>query len=167
MKYDVNENLEAGQQIIIHKWEKAGLGKAPYAYLGMGKGSTSCCYCGTGIKYLFNFRSADGKTFYVGSNCVHSSDDAGLTKLISQDERKLRDEQNKERAERKQQKAFAYFQEAEVYFEGSSELFKALPHPNKYMSKDGKTLFDYLSFCREHGPKKFTEEVFRVRREHS
>lgn len=74
----------------IHRWEAAGLGQAPYTFLGARKnvirhddGSTqpggTCAYCSTGIANEFMFRSADGRTFVVGSTCVHKSDAKGLT----------------------------------------------------------------------------------------
>lgn len=68
----------------IHLFEKAGLGEAPYDYLGCedtGKSSTSCQFCHTGIRYKFHLQSKDGKRFFVGSDCIYKSGDHGLTKI--------------------------------------------------------------------------------------
>lgn len=66
---------------VTHPWERAGLGKAPFRYVGMFEnvfrmpdGSTkaggSCDYCGTGIRYCFRCVSADDKSFVVGCDCI-------------------------------------------------------------------------------------------------
>ena len=57
----------------VHKFELAGLGLAPYTFLGCERKvyqacqgapeqpGGSCDYCGTGIMYQFLLRSADGR----------------------------------------------------------------------------------------------------------
>lgn len=73
----------------LHPFEKAGLGKAPYRYMGFevkecsgqpddkglsvgyaGQPAGCCDYCGNGIKYCCKIRSADGREFVVGTDCV-------------------------------------------------------------------------------------------------
>lgn len=72
----------------LHPFEKAGLGKAPFRYLGMshevgpitlengmmvgtpGQPMGSCDYCGQGIANVCNVQSADGNKFKVGCDCV-------------------------------------------------------------------------------------------------
>src|ERR1019366_8550255 len=84
----------------VHLFETAGLGKAPYKYLGcevlrgpltlpdgtqvgsFGQPMGSCCYCSTGIAYLFWLESTDGRKFFVGSDCIYKSGDAGLKHII-------------------------------------------------------------------------------------
>lgn len=80
----------------IHPFEKAGLGKAPFRYVGgidqnvtqagtviigehMGcqletKPGGTCDYCGMAIINMFAVRSADGKTFKVGCDCLKKVD---------------------------------------------------------------------------------------------
>ena len=74
-----------------HKFEIAKLGLAPFKLVGNytdvgpkvwvengirvesgapGQPMGSCDYCGQGIKFCFKIKSADGKTFVVGSDCV-------------------------------------------------------------------------------------------------
>jgi|ERR1043166_901593 hypothetical protein len=78
----------------VHLFERAGLGKAPFTFIGMEekvfqacpgapRQPGGCCdYCGTGIHYQFHIKSADNKFFKVGSDCVHKTDDAGLRRVI-------------------------------------------------------------------------------------
>lgn len=71
----------------LHPFERSGLGVAPFRYVsherkvgpimvGMsqvgapGQPMGSCQHCGTGIADCFWVESADGKTFYVGSDCI-------------------------------------------------------------------------------------------------
>lgn len=84
----------------IHKFEAAGLGKAPFVFLGYyedrggrkmetatgltvtvgspGQPMGTCEYCGTGIAICCRIQSADGNVFIVGSDCVLKVGDAGL-----------------------------------------------------------------------------------------
>ncbi|HWN84097.1 MAG TPA: hypothetical protein VNN99_03065 [Vicinamibacterales bacterium] len=66
----------------MHPFEEAGFGRAPYALDGVtrnwftagpgdpGKPGGSCDYCGTGIAYEYWVRSADGRRFKVGCDCI-------------------------------------------------------------------------------------------------
>ena len=76
----------------IHAFTESGLGKAPFSLVEMrenafniGDGSTkaggSCDHCGTGIRWEFVVRSADGKTSTVGSSCIKKAGDKGLIDL--------------------------------------------------------------------------------------
>lgn len=70
----------------LHPFEAAGLGRYPYRFLGVYSKVYSpvpgysqpggCCqYCSRGIKYVAQFRSADGKTFETGLDCAMRADD--------------------------------------------------------------------------------------------
>ncbi len=66
----------------IHPFEAAGLGKAPFRFLGVEhktyqacadapvQPGGSCDYCGTGLYDLFHVKGADGKRFVVGCDCA-------------------------------------------------------------------------------------------------
>jgi hypothetical protein len=67
-----------------HPFEKAGLGRAPFCCVGCRenwfempgfgrKPGGSCNYCGTGILYEYVIKSADGKSFVVGCDCVEKT----------------------------------------------------------------------------------------------
>lgn len=72
----------------IHRFEAAGLGKAPFKVVGcreiihtaggVSKAGGTCDFCGTGIRYAFLIESSDGKIFKVGSDCVKRTGDSAL-----------------------------------------------------------------------------------------
>jgi hypothetical protein len=130
----------------VHVFERAGLGKAPYSYLGIEKESTSCQFCGTGIIFKFWLRSADGKRFFVGSDCIFKSGDAGLARLIDADVKKhqkeLRDDRNKALIE-----TFEAFMAANPGYWSRDTR----PHPFRWLAAQGKTMGDYQRFIYEHG----------------
>lgn len=100
--------------IAVHPFERNGLGKAPFRFVGMGQqdrlygevilnraeyqrtwialttteGGT-CAYCGTAIKKLYNVESSDGKTFHVGCDCIMKVGDHKLIRAV-----KLADREN-------------------------------------------------------------------------
>lgn len=85
-----------------HKFEIAGLGKAPFKLVGYRElkfqacadapvqPGGSCDYCGTAIIGAFLIKSSDGKTFKVGCDCVNKTGDAGLKRVVAQEKTKLR-----------------------------------------------------------------------------
>jgi hypothetical protein len=76
----------------LHPWERAGLGKAPFRFIGYshrvgpiriaqadgttleigapGQPMGSCAYCGQGIAECFECASFDGRRFIVGCDCI-------------------------------------------------------------------------------------------------
>jgi hypothetical protein len=114
---------------MTHLFEQAGLGEAPYEYLGCvdtGRSNTSCQFCNTKIRYEFHLKSKDGKKFFVGSDCIYKSGDAGLTKLAKFERKRIAKEQreaknkaeyekrNAERQAKKEQKIENFFKENEA-----------------------------------------------------
>lgn len=88
----------------IHKFEAAGLGKAPFKYVGYSREvyqaipgdpscpiqpGGSCDYCGQAIYDQFKVKSADGKVFKVGCDCIAKVGDAGLRKVMDAHKAKL------------------------------------------------------------------------------
>lgn len=89
-------NTNTQTAATIHPFQAAGLGLAPFRYIGQvhqdiaygqavvnsdgfrsgadplitTKAGGTCAYCGNGILNMFNVKSADGKTFHVGSDCI-------------------------------------------------------------------------------------------------
>jgi hypothetical protein len=113
----------ATQNDTIHKFELAGLGKAPFKLVGFykmpsnalaehnpagynnalrampkGAGCGSCQFCGIGLINNFIIQSADGKINAVGCDCVQKVGDKGLTTKIKEMQRIARKE--KREAER-------------------------------------------------------------------
>lgn len=91
----------------IHPFEAAGLGKAPFRFLGLTENAIkvgdhiqpggTCDFCGTGIKYECRIGSADGRRFVVGTDCVMKLDRAD-NRLMGEVERAVK---AREKAERK------------------------------------------------------------------
>lgn len=149
--------LKAGQTKVVHKFELAGLGKAPFRFAGMDEkvivhadGTTqagsSCDFCSTGIRYQFWCESADGKTFKVGCDCIHKSGDAGLVKMIAKAERELKDKKNQIARERKSQRKSERFANAKVNLPKVAGELANQPHPNAYFASQGKTLLEYVQW---------------------
>jgi hypothetical protein len=98
----------------MHVFERAGLGLAPFRYVGFRdtkagaddagvvtigvvdgveyktKPGGSCAYCGTYITAFYNVESSDGKRFHVGSSCVAKTGDAGLRNAVKKAKREAR-----------------------------------------------------------------------------
>lgn len=136
----------------VHKFEAAGLGKAPFSYAGYAQKTYqacpgapvqpggSCCYCGTPIMNFFYIKSSDGHTFHVGSECVAKTGDAGLKKVVAAEVAKM--------AKSKEEVRIAA---AKAKLE--SPEFKAhlasLPHPNKFKNREtGEplTMLEYVEW---------------------
>jgi hypothetical protein len=71
-----------------HKFEKAGLGLAPFRCVGVvehfitypggrTQAAGTCDYCGTGIRFEYLIKSSDGNKFVVGSDCVEKVGEVG------------------------------------------------------------------------------------------
>ena len=82
---------ENPEHVGKHAFEVAGLGLAPFRYVGMSEnvinypdGSSKaggCCdYCASGIRFEFHIMSADGKAAKVGCDCIAKVADEGLLK---------------------------------------------------------------------------------------
>lgn len=97
---------------MLHVFEKANLGKAPFRCVGVEKKMYQACvgapiqpggmcdYCGNGIMFCFRIKSSDGKSFVVGSECVLRTGDAGLKKTVAAEQRKLNREKAAAKANR-------------------------------------------------------------------
>jgi hypothetical protein len=80
---------------VIHAFEERGLGTAPFAYsheidMGSIKNGATCDFCGTAIRYCEVIKSADGKTFAVGNECVRKTGDRGLIDTVKRESARQR-----------------------------------------------------------------------------
>jgi hypothetical protein len=64
------------ENLKIHPFEVAGLGIAPFRFVGVDSQGEmiGCAYCGTGIKHKFLIVSSDGKKSKVGCDCIQKID---------------------------------------------------------------------------------------------
>jgi hypothetical protein len=144
-----------------HRFERAQLGEAPFRFLCLeekfidnGDGTTqaagTCHFCGTGIRFCFWIESADGKKFYVGSDCVGHLNDAKLVAVVESAERRRKNALARERAEKKRRaQAEADAREVESRLPEYADALAALesrPHPNPYFAGQGKTHADYFRY---------------------
>jgi len=153
-------SLSDKQASSIHRFELAGLGKAPFQFTGKvtetvfvacpgatPKSGSSCDYCGTGIRYEFWLRSADQKEFKVGCDCIHKAGDRGLIKQIAAAERKLRDAKNQAAKARREAKKESRIASAKSNLPSVRGALASRPHPSSYFANQGRSLLDYVLWC--------------------
>lgn len=158
-------------ETTIHRFEKAGLGKAPFRYTGMHESvyqacpgapiqpGSSCDYCGTGIRYCFGIRSADGVTSKVGSECIHKHGDDGLKHAHKADPA-VRKHQRELRHAREAKKMAALLEQ----FEAAKPKLAALPHSKPWAAdKSRLDEFEYiLSMCGTSGKLKWLVRAIKA-----
>lgn len=149
----------------IHAFERAGLGKAPFRFVGMGqqnraygevvvghvdgfavttKPGGTCAFCGTAIQNLFGIESADGRRFHVGSECVNKTGDAGLKRSVGAAVRKVA-------SDKRAAKSAADRDALASLLADDAETAKlaALPHPKAWGASKGLSLLDWARFMAE------------------
>lgn len=134
----------------IHRFEHAGLGKAPYKFVGYSREifqavpgdpncpiqpGTSCDFCATGIMDVFWFVSADGKRFKVGSDCVKKAGGSGLVRAIAPEIRRQQHGRDDAR-----------IQAAISAIDSVRERLATQPHPYKFMADRGHTALSFVEF---------------------
>ena len=120
----------------MHVFENAGLGAAPFKFVGYveARGS-SCDYCGTSIMGCYLIKSADGRRFKVGCDCVRKTGDVGLIVVVD-------DAAKKAKRKAKAARDLAKIALAQETLAANPELLADRPHP----SIKGKTLRDYATW---------------------
>jgi hypothetical protein len=150
----------------VHPFEAAGLGHAPFRFAGYSRAvfraapdapaqcGASCDFCGTGIMDVFNIRSADGRLFKVGSDCVrrtYTEFDGSIPpefrKAIADAEYEKREAKRIAAMERTNARA----DRARALLDARPDLLTDKPHPHPYHAGKGKTLRDYYSWLLENG----------------
>lgn len=156
MLAEIHRNTPADD--TIHKFEAAGLGKAPFRFVSVEtklyvpfpgavpRAGSSCDYCSTAIAECCWIVSADGKRFKVGNECVKKTGDKGL---VSETKKAV----NKKRAEAKKVKDLARIAKAKSLFANSEAIQRAFTgksHPSSHLAKQGKTFYDYAVWIFEN-----------------
>jgi hypothetical protein len=170
--------MENNTTQTVHKFEAAGLGKAPFKYIGMEiqdiaygeavisraggilvttKPGGSCAYCGTYIVNMFNIESADGKKFHVGSECVNKTGDAGLKKVVAAEVRKMNTERRHAREKVQVVEGEAFIERADVV-----AFMKSMPSPVAWRAAKGDTYADYVAFALGNAGKSGTIRITRA-----
>lgn len=157
----------------VHPFERAGLGKAPFRFVGMvqqdlcygeailsrvefqatgvlmtTKPGGSCAYCGTYIVQMFNVKSADGRTFHVGSDCVAKTGDKKLIDAAKVAQRKRDAVKRTAKAADVRRELNALLDREDV-----RELLstKQRPQPIPGWSKEMNSLLSYVIFLAGRG----------------
>lgn len=146
----------------IHKFEAAGLGKAPYTFLGVqvkvgpitmpdggqvgspGQPMGTCNFCGTGIRDCFYLRSADGREFYVGCDCIKKVGDAGLLRYVKAEEAAKRRAKAEAKRQAEWQRRAEIRRQLRDLIEAKRETLASMPHPMRF---EGMSLLNYAEFC--------------------
>lgn len=94
----------AAVETMIHLFERAGLGLAPFRVVGFEvikhragdhvQAGSSCDFCGTGIANVFWIQGSEpgAVRFKVGCDCVQKTGDAGLVSSVKAAQKAVRDE---------------------------------------------------------------------------
>ena len=154
----------------VHKFEAAGLGKAPFKFVGMerqnirdvGNGvqmavttdaqgfeimtkpGGTCAFCGTYIRHMFNVESADGQRFHVGCDCLEHTGDAGFKKIISAHKKALAAKARKARLVKESARIEAA---QEALQSGKLDAWADMAHPR---GREGASLKDYALWMMEN-----------------
>ena len=155
-------NATAPEQ--IHRFEAAGLGKAPFRFIGVETNSdraalnreaesnglmfttnycTSCDFCGMAINDAYRLQSADGNRFKVGCECVKKTGDAGIVRQIDETRKRLA-------REKRHAREAARIVEGKAWIVANRARLEATPHPDKQRAARGDTLASMLDWFFTH-----------------
>ncbi len=146
----------------VHVFESAGLGQAPFKFIRCDRGVSYCAcpgapvqpggacdFCGTGIYDHYWFRSADGREFKVGCDCIRKAGDKGMRAAISDVERAKRNERAGKKHGRDTLRIYAAWSKRDAV----APAFSMLPHPMNFKNREtGEplTLLDWADWMMAH-----------------
>lgn len=154
------DHTNGSSETTMHPWQRYGLGMAPFVCVGVtekvyratpdspAQPGGTCDACGMGIRYLYEIRSADGKTFHVGSDCVMKTqrrDNAKRDPLIV----KVNDLRRKIERDARHAREAVRIKAGRALYEANREFFATFPHPSEWRREQGETLADCFDwyFC--------------------
>ena len=153
---------------IIHRFEEAGLGIAPFRFVRFYESKyracpdapvqpgTCCDYCGTGIMGVYELKDANGKTCKVGCECVKKTGDEGLIDVVKREVARQRREAKNAKRVIRQKRLRELFALPKI-----QESFRALPHPNAYFASKGKTYADYADYMLSMGGDEIKDSLLK------
>lgn len=127
----------------MHKFEKAGLGLAPFKFSHYRellfkaapgepvKAGGSCQYCHMSVRHAYYIRSADGKLFYVGSECVTKTGDKGMVDVVKREANRQKRAAALVRETVRIKKAVARLDDTTV-----QDALNGTPHPNGFTDRE-------------------------------
>ena len=168
---------------VLHPFEKAGLGKAPFKFIGIthnvgpiklangsevgapGQPMGTCNYCSNGIAYEHHIRSADGKTFKVGCNCVEKiynrSNMKASEKARDPIYQKVREHKNKLAREARHKREKLKIAEGRAWALDHEAELKATVDPHKpHWIEEDRSLWDrYEWYAANAGTSGYLKEI--------
>jgi hypothetical protein len=144
----------------VHPFERAGLGLAPFRYVGMVHQETSygqavigtiggipvttqpggsCDFCGHYIVDMFQVESADGKRFKVGCDCIHKVNQVAGSDVVDVDRKKAAIARDEARIAL----ALANLPQAHA--------LSSQPHPTTWRAREGETMAHWCRWTLTHG----------------
>ena len=143
-------NAAATTADVLHPFERSGLGKAPFHYIGMEEkvckvrdsivAGGSCDHCSACIRYCFWIASSDGQRFKVGCDCVMKLDRADnvFVSKVEAEMKRVKLQASRERTalrkarerDRITNAAFGLLQDPMI-----AERFAAMPHPRGFTDR--------------------------------
>lgn len=145
----------------VHPFELAGLGIAPFRFVGAeerrgpiswtengitltagapGQPMGTCSYCGQGIAVCCFVEDAKGSRFMVGSDCIRKVYSTG-TRVRSDLERQIRSMKVAAESER-----IAAVRERVSFDNDLRDSLAAKPSPNEYRASKGETMLDWADW---------------------
>ena len=125
----------------LHVFESFGLGTAPFTLDHVTGEGGNCEFCGTSIVWRFYIKGVDGKTFFVGSDCVMKTGDAGLMRRVDAEVKRRQNEARKQRESAKLESLKTMLCDETV-----KAKLAAIPHPTTYLAKKGGTFLSYAEW---------------------
>lgn len=141
----------------VHVFEQAGLGKAPFAVVGCElkvfsagpdgptKPGGMCWFCSSPLIQAYVIRSADGRRFTVGPDCVEKTGDVGLRDRVKALGREARIQRSHARQDAKIADVAALLAREDV-----RAKLAGLPHPLAWKAAQGATMLDWADWMMEH-----------------
>jgi len=168
-------------QDIIHEFERAGLGEAPFRLVGVkdtSEGANSdglvsagtvggleclttpggtCAYCGRAIIILCSVKSFDGRRFHVGSDCIKKVGDKGLTSSVKKRVAALRTKKRNAATDRRVAKTKELLLDSRII-----KALKSVEHPQPWRADKGETMLDWCSWMLKHSGRSGSIKVCQV-----
>ena len=149
---------------VVHAFERAGLGKAPFRCVGFEvrkfqacpgapvQAGGSCDSCGQAITLFCWIKGSDGCRFKVGSDCVAKTGDHGLRRVIDRKIAAHKRELAHKRADSKVEQALAVL-------ETVKPALAAAAHPRGF---GGLSLLDWVQWMLSNAGRKGKAEAAKV-----
>jgi hypothetical protein len=157
----------------MHPFERAKLGNAPFRYVGTYTAKWQACpgapiqpgaacdYCGQGIMQVFRVRSADGREFKVGCDCVakvyreYGNKTDGVDAKVKAAVAKARKASAANSLERR---VIAVC----TALETDPTFLTDVPHPQEWAARKGMTMRDMVSWYLDHAGAAGKTKVLKI-----